>query len=696
MKFRISVLGLAGSLWAQALAGPALGQAALPYAPEPGGANAGRAAIEAELDAGEAPDALPSPELARPGDLERLRTGLDALGKGDLDRARAVRDSVAAGSLDYKLLARAIALSSDKSVTSGEIQRAAVALKAWPEAEALRAAAETAMLRENPEPARVLRAFGDTAPVTIDGAVLLARAQRALGKEEQAIESLRPFWRKTRLSPRRELAVAAEFGTLIPPADHRARMEQMLHHDRIASALRLAPLANAEPLAKAWAAVIRRQAAARKLLDAVPESLRGAGWSFARARYLRWNGEFREAAVAMAGAPTDAGEIVDGDAWWTERRVLARELQDIGEHEMAYEVAAGHAAESPAVIADAEFHAGWFALRELQDAEKAQRHFERIRQVAEGPISTARAEYWLGRAAEALNGDDAAAHFRAAASYPTTFYGQVAAARLGEALSPPPYPEPTPEDRLSFEARETVQAIRRLEAAGHPAWSDRLYLTLAGKLDSAGELALLAVMAEERGDHRLALRVGKAAAARGLEIGALAHPVGAIPADARISEAGEALAYAVARQESEFNHAAVSGAGARGLLQLLPGTARDMARKTGMEFAPARLTSDAGYNAALGAAYLAEQLDRFAGSYILTFIGYNAGPRRASDWMTRYGDPRGMSLDDVVDWVERIPFTETRNYVQRVMENYQVYKMRLSDRFEMAADLTTGRRSDRD
>ena len=218
-----------------------------------------------------------------------------------------------------------------------------------------------------------------------------------------------------------------------------------------------------------------------------------------------------------------------------------------------------------------------------------------------------------------------------------------------------------------------------------------MYLDLADELTSPGELALLAVMAEKRGDHFLSLKVGKIAAARGIDIGALAHPIGVIPASADISDAGKALAYAIARQESEFNIGAVSRAGARGLLQLLPGTAKEVAKKAGLSYSVSRLTSDAAYNATLGAAFLGEQLGRFDGSYVLTFAGYNAGPRRARQWMKRYGDPRGKDIDTVVDWIESIPFTETRSYVQRVMENYQVYKMRLSGTFDIEGDLINGR-----
>src|SRR5690606_24390063 len=251
--------------------------------------------------------------------------------------------------------------------------------------------------------------------------------------------------------------------------------------------------------------------------------------------------------------------------------------------------------------------------------------------------------------------------------------------------------EPSAADRASFFRRDAVRAITRLQQSGYRSLADTLLRDLAADLTSPGELALLAAMAERQDDHYLALKVGKIAAARGMDIGALTHPVGVIPAAADIAGAGKALAYAVARQESEFNVSAVSRAGALGLLQLMPGTAKEVARKQGLPYSQARLTSDAGYNATLGAAFLGEQLGRFDGSYVLTFAGYNAGPRRAREWMGRYGDPRGKDIETVVDWIERIPFTETRSYVQRVMENYQVYKMRLTGKFDIVGDLVNGR-----
>ncbi len=623
--------------------------------------------------------------------IEELKGGLDALSSGNLAQARAIRDSLPETALDRHILMWAIAINGGDKVPSGEIAATAQALPAWPGLTTLRRNSERAMARENPAANVVVSAFGGSEPQTVEGAMLLARAQLQLGDTKAALATIRPYWRTERLDADKEAAIIKEFGSLIPAADHRFRMERMLYADRVESAQRVAGLAGAKPLADAWAAVIKGDKKAAALLDAVPAKLRGAGFAYAKVRQLRKSEKFTEAAAVMLKAPKDRASLVDPDTWWTERRVLSRELLDRGDVKTAYRIAAAHSAESPTNAADAEFHAGWYALRGLNDAKAAAPHFAKIAEIANSPISLSRAYYWQGRAAEAGGPGDAKAYFARAAAYGTTFYGQLAAERIGRQTLNVVYPKPTDADRQGFEQREAVSAIRRLESAGYARYAEMLYRDLASQLTSPGELALLATMAEKQENHYLALRVGKIAAQRGIDVGALSHPIGVIPASANISGSGKALAYAIARQESEFKVSAVSGAGARGLLQLLPGTAKDVAKKAGVTYSKDRLTTDAGYNATLGAAFLGEQLGRFNGSYVLTFAGYNAGPRRASQWVDRYGDPRGKDVDTVVDWIERIPFSETRGYVQRVMENYQVYKMRLSGRFDIEGDLVNGR-----
>ncbi|TIN73374.1 MAG: lytic transglycosylase domain-containing protein, partial [Mesorhizobium sp.] len=583
-------------------------------------------------------------------DVAPLKSGLDALAAGDSPRARGVRNALPAQSLDQHILAWAIALYGGDKVPSGDITAAAKMLPNWPGTVALRRNSERALYRENPAPDIVIRAFDGSQPQTFEGVMVLARAYVASGNIKAARSVLSPFWRTAILEARDEAALIKEFGSLIPATDHRFRMERMFYADRANSALRVAGLAGAQQLAEAWAAADKGDKNAPKLLKAVPAMQRSAGYFFAQAEYLRKQEDFAGAAAIVMQAPTDRDALVDPDAWWVERRVLSRELVDQGDMKTAYKIVATHAAESAANAADAEFHAGWYALRGLNDPKTAASHFARIANLAQEPMTLSRAYYWLGRAAEVGGPGNAKDYFARAAAYGTTFYGQLAAERVSRQALNIAYPLPSAADRQNFAGREAVSAIKRLQEAGYDRYAETLYRDLAGQLTSPGELALLAVLAEKQGNHFMALKIGKIAGARGIDVGALSHPLGVIPDSADISGSGKALAYAIARQESEFNIGAVSSAGARGLLQLMPGTARQLAKKAGLQFSQTRLTTDAGYNATLGSAFLGEQLDRFNGSYVLTFAGYNAGPNRASQWVARYGDPRGKDIDAVVDW----------------------------------------------
>lgn len=622
----------------------------------------------------------------------QLKIGLDALAAKDFDGARAARDNLSVSSLDHHILAWAIALYGGDRVPSGEIAAASELLPGWPGMATLRKNSERALARENPAADLVVKSFAGSRPQTAEGTIVLARAYVTKGDVKAAQAVLSPFWRTEKLEVKDETAIINEFGPIIPTADHRYRMERMFYANRVGSAQRVATLAGAKELADAWAAASQGDRNTPKLLAAVPTEQRGAGYLFAEAEYLRKRKKFADAAALLLKAPDDRAALVDPDAWWIERRALSRELIDKGDMKTAYRIVAAHMAESPTNAADAEFHAGWYALRGLKDPAKAAEHFSRIANLAQGSLSLSRAYYWLGRAAEAGGPGDAKEYFTKASTFGTTFYGQLAGERVGNRTLNIASPQPSDVDRLSFSKREAVSAIGRLQEAGYERYANTLYLDLAGQLTSPGEVALLADMAEKQGNHFLALRIGKIAAANGVNVGALSHPIGVIPETANISGSGKALAYAIARQESEFNVSAVSRVGALGLLQLMPSTAEQLAKKAGMAFSQTKLTTDPGYNATLGAAFLGQQLDRYNGSYVLTFAGYNAGPRRADQWMKRYGDPRGKDIDTIVDWIERLPYAETRSYIQRVMENYEVYKMRISGEFDIVGDLVNGRK----
>lgn len=652
-------------------------------------ASAAVAEIDPEVTAGIAAPDNPAQSVASGG----LKTGLDALYSKNVALARATRDTMPA-SLDKDILTWAIALSGYDGVPSADIAAAAKTLPDWPGLSALRANSERALLKENPPANLVIAAFGSTPAQTPEGAVILARAQLAVGNRAGAIAALAPIWRENALDSDEEQMILSEFAKVIPQADHLARMIRMLYEQQVDKAKRVARLAGAQSLYAAWAAVIRESPDAAAKIAAVDPGWRdSAAFLFLRAQYARRAEHYEEAFQLLMKAPRAASALVEPDQWWTERRIVSRGLLDKGDAKDAYTLAAAHCCESRVVAAEAEFHAGWYALRGLMNPALAEPHFAKIAELSSKPLSASRAYYWLGRAAEAGGPGDAHAWYEKAARYGTTFYGQLAAAKLGERTLHLADPETTAADRTRFAEREPVRAIGRLQDIGYGWRANILYVDLAQELKSPGELTLLARLAQKNDNQFIALKVGKIAVSRGFDLAALSHPLGVIPKDAGMSGAEKALAYAVARQESEFNVAAVSRAGARGLLQLMPSTAKAVARKAGLPYSQARLTTDAAYNARLGSHFLAEQIDRFDGSYILTFAGYNAGPTRAQQWVDRYGDPRGKPVDQVVDWIERIPFSETRNYVQRVMENFEVYKARITGRADIAADLVKGGRS---
>lgn len=621
-----------------------------------------------------------------------LKLGLDALSNKDPATAIAVRNRIADGTLDRHILTWAIAVSGQRDIPSFEIASAQRELQGWPGLKSLRANSERALYRENPRPADVLAAFGQTQPETTEGTIILARALVAQGESAAAATRLRTLWFKQGLDKDVETQILSEFSGLLTVGDHRRRMAMLLYRNRVEQAERFSDLGKAQSLYHAWAAVNRGSADATALISAVdPSWHKDPSYLFIRIENLRKQDNYAEAAKLLATMPSEQDALINPGEWWTEQRIISRGLLDKGDFRGAYQVAANHRATEATDIVDAEFHAGWYALRGNENPAAAARHFRRILDVSTRPLSASRAWYWLGRSAEAGGPGNAKDYFANAARFPGTFFGQLAAARLGRKVLNVTYPAPSAEDRARFESREAVRAISRLEAAGHSWRADSIYRALAEELTSPGELAILSARAEKTRNHQLSLQIGKTAFGRGIDVAALAFPVGVIPPTANIDGSGKALAYAIARQESAFNPAAVSTANARGLLQLLPGTAKGVASRYGLAYSKDRLTSDAGYNATLGAHYLGEQINSFGGSYILTFIAYNAGPRRVPDWLSRYGDPRGKPIDEVVDWIERIPFQETRNYVQRVMENYQVYKVRLGQSADIVEDLRMGR-----
>lgn len=550
----------------------------------------------------------------------------------------------------------------------------------WPSRIQILRRAEEALLADRIPAATVRAFFAQRAPSTPQGRLALAQALLADGEREPARALVVEAWRRE-IMPR---AIEDRFAALMPdalgPSDHRARLDMLLFREQEDAALRAAQRAGADHVAllRARVAVENKARNAAALIEAVPKALQAEpALLFARVQHLRRQGEGKAAARLLATVPAE-GEAAQGDGWWVERRLVARQLLDQGEHALAYEVARGHRAASAANRIEAEFHAGWIALRFLARAQEARSHFDAAAALAETPISVARAAYWQGRAAERL-GDDAGAQaaFTRAAAQPTAYYGQLARTRLGASdlpLRPPP--PPAPGEVASFLAHPAVQSIRALADIDERGLAMSLKRDFAQTLPAGGALTALGELARALDDPRAQLAVGKIALQRGLPLEWHAFPTSGVP-PIELPHPGfeRALLHAIARQESAFDIAAQSSAGARGLMQLMPATARETARRSQMPFDLARLTRDGAYNAQLGAHHLVDLLKDHDGSLVLTIAAYNAGGGNVRRWLEAYGDPRKGGVD-VVDWIERIPFAETRNYVQRVLENLQVYRQR--------------------
>lgn len=615
-------------------------------------------------------------------ELAVLRSAIESLKKGSLSDALALRpqlkDPGSLALLDWL----AIRLAS-RQVGLGRIEWFLRAHPNWPGIAAIRRRAEEALWNEDVDAAHVRAFFGSTPPTTEEGKLAIARAMLAGGEAEKAAAWVRDVWRHEVTTPAFEDKLTERFGAMLTREDHEFRAERLFFAERVDQALRVAARAggNYVAIAKARAAVIRKAGNAGALLEAVPsEARREPGYLIALSQYHRRAGRPKEAAAALLAAVRDPSQLGDADEWWVERRLVARELIKAGDPRTAYQLCRDHSAVSREDRAEAEFHAGWIALRFLKDPGTASRHFTALEGVAQTALSRSRANYWQGRAAEA-GGDTSRArgYYEVASRFATTYYGQLARARLGlKDLPLRAIPKPSAEDRAIFERTPAARALRILYAIKERDLAISLATSYAETEDDAGQLALLAELVGQQMDVRSMLAVGKAAVSRGLPLDLLAYPTIGIPSfEARGNAVEAPVVFAIARQESAFDPAAMSPVGARGLLQLMPGTAKLTAKQAGLPYDLKRLTADPVYNATLGAYHLGELVDNYDGSYIMTFAAYNAGPGRVKEWVAQYGDPRSGQIDPI-DWVELIPFTETRNYVQRVMENVQVYRARLA------------------
>jgi soluble lytic murein transglycosylase len=594
-----------------------------------------------------------------------------------------------------KKLAEWIILRSEDNGASVERYRAFIAANpSWPSQSFLRRRLEAALWDDHRDDATAWSWFENESPLSAKGKFSLARAMIGRGDRANAERLIRDAWRNDAMSEDTESTALDLFGALLTPGDQKARMDLLLYGTEHEAAMRAAKRLGADQvaLAKARIAASRKAPNTKALLDAVPRELQGdPGYIFNKIQLLRREEKFTDAAQLMLSAPKDPGRLYNLDEWWIERRLLARKMIDVGEYRSAYVIARDAALPSRDIYkTEQEFTAGWIALRFLADPALAAQHFARIGVGSVNPTTLARAGYWQGRAAEAGGrAQDARAAYTAAAAQSTSYYGQLARAKLG---LPQIELNGAPSGRArGIERLEIVRATQLLYELDEREIAIPIYADMGDNGDPDA-LVGLGELASRYADARGMLLLGKAALNRGLPFDFYAYPVTGIPPFKSIGpDVEQSVIFAIARQESAFNPAVVSPAQAYGLMQVTPDAGKYVCKKYGASFDLGRLKKDPVYNAALGAAELGGLIEDYRGSYIMTFAAYNAGRGSVKKWVDRYGDPRDPKVD-AVDWVELIPFAETRNYVQRIMENLQVYRTRFGggSQLQIEADLHRG------
>ena len=589
-----------------------------------------------------------------------------------LAAADAAEDPIIAKVLQGLYLAR-----EDSEAPFTEVVGFIIANPSWPNLSDLRRAAERQMPEDLP-PAFAAAWFADYPPLTFDAVMRYAEALSALGRDKQLRDLVNARWTEIRVTEDQQGAFLARFGDLLEPGAHEARLEALLWANRATEARRIIPMVDRGLQALARARIrlaSRRRSGVDRAVAAVPDSLADdGGLIYERVRWRR-RADFTEGAIELLARQPDNPTHLR--RWWTERNILVRRLFAEEDYQGAYDLVAAHKQDAGIPFAQAEWLAGWLALRFNDRPDLAIGHFRRLFDSVTTPISLARGAYWVGRSYEAMADQANATNwYRLASLYDTTFYGQLSAGKLNQpsVARLPQEPDIPIDVAEAFAVAELTRIVLALDQIGEEALSDRFLRSMSrAAQDDPVRLALTTRLASEIERRHIAVRNAKRAVSIGPPLIQASYPIVDLPRASPVPET--ALLLALIRQESEFRVDAVSRSGARGLMQLMPATARRMSRALGLPHSLGRLTADPDHNVQLGSEYLARMLDRFDGSYILAVASYNAGPTNVERWIEQWGDPRLPGVDPI-DWIESMPFYETRNYVQRVLENTQVYRLR--------------------
>jgi len=628
-----------------------------------------------------------------PVDHDVYARAFDAAARGNWPAARMLADQghdpVAGKIIEWRYL-----LDKSSGAPFAEISEFLKNNPDWPDRDTLFARAENA-IDPSMEPHAIVAWFGDREPKTGIGKIRLGEALMSTGSASRGAELVRKGWIDGIFDPSHELLIIQRDGAVLTPEVDRQRLEHLLLRGNIADARQEISRLSADDrlIAEAALALHTSPTTGERMLDRLSgTSLEDPLIILDRAKLLRQQNAVSSIPEMITRSPTREMAKINPTHWWSELNLDAREALTLGDYRGAYMLAADTGLDPGTnEYSDAQFLAGWIALHWMREPRMALSHFRKLAEAVGRPISLARAHFWEGRAYEAA-GDLAQAwqQYRVAADNPDTFYGQIALSRI----------ESTPQLHLTetgidagsqqtdYDREELTRAIHILGDLGLEGLL-RTFATHDADIYAAPRhIALLAKDLTAMGFREVAVRVAKEASYKGIRLFSYSHPVIAVPVFTGAGLAPEpAFVLGIIRQETEFDPDAVSGAGARGIMQLMPASASHDARLAGLSYSPEALTDDVSYNMQLGMTELSGYLNNWGGSYVLAAAAYNAGPSNVRKWIATFGDPRDARTDPV-DWIEQIPFSETRNYVQRVIENMEVYRNRLSGRDQPLRILT--------
>ncbi len=550
----------------------------------------------------------------------------------------------------------------------------------WPHQISLRKAFED-MKRADMDHQEIVAWFDDFKPLSATAAQDYIDALLVAGRKDKVSRYLDEWWGETLIARNDQREIFRKYGRYISRSAHEKRFNTLLHARQYTNARAMAGVLGKgyAELAEARIALAENKIGVNALIDKVPASLQGdAGFLYERLRWRRKKDlDFR--AIEILDQQPAIGQLSNPQDWWRERHIIIRRMIEQGRVKTAYMLASQHKQKEGFSYAQAEWLAGWLALRHTKDAIAALEHFQNLYKSVKTPISLGRAAYWAGRSAEQLGRKDLAEKWYAyGAQFQTSFYGQLSVQRLRLDMALPNQPPPvlTASQRKAFEKDELINAVQLLAQAGLDDEVSAFLKAFTNKHDSGIAYRFAADLASDLDYKFDAIEISKQATKKGFFLTAQAYPtiVGLL---GDVDDLEWALVHGLIRQESAFDKKAKSPVGALGLMQLMPATARYLSKKHGLSHRTEWLTQRPSHNVRLGTLYLKQMLERYNGSYPMAIAAYNAGPSRVDRWVVEYGDPRTGQID-MLDWIESLPIYETRNYIQRVIEATHIYRLRLS------------------